>query len=99
MRALGLLGEIQLDAGDGPAAAATLGTALAAFERLESRVTPARADTLVALGRARLALGDRAGALVALEQAVDFWRGFDPAGPGASQAAQWLARAHDTPVR
>jgi len=93
MRARALIGELDLDGGDAAAAATSFDVALREFERLESRVTPARADVLVGLGRARLDRGDAPGAVAVLEQASAFWREFDSRSPAAARAAEWLARA------
>ena len=93
MRARVVIGEVQLDAGDAQAATASFEAALRDFERLEVRVTPARADALIGLGRARLAVGDAAGAVRAFEPASAFWREFDRDSPAAAQAGEWLGRA------
>ena len=97
MRAWAQIGLVQLDQGVPAQAIASFDRALNAFERLETRVTPARADALVGLGRAHLALGDAVKALPPLAQADQFWRGFDPASPAATTAAEWLARARAGP--
>ena len=97
MRAWAQIGLVRLDQGAPAQAIASFEQALAAFERLETRVTPARADALVGLGRAHLALGDAVKALPPLAQADQFWRGFDPASPAATTAADWLARARAGP--
>ncbi len=93
MRAWAQIGLVQLDQGVPAAAIVSFERALKEFERLESRVTPARADALVGLGRAQLAQGQAGQALAPLEQAAQFWRGFDPASRSASEASDWLARA------
>ena len=93
MRAWAQIGLAQLDQGEPAAAIVSFERALKEFERLESRVTPARADALAGLGRARLAQGDAAQAVPLLEQAEQFWRGFDPASHSATEAGDWLARA------
>jgi eukaryotic-like serine/threonine-protein kinase len=92
MRAWAQIGLVQLDQRAPVDAIVSFERALKEFERLESRVTPARADTLVGLGRARLAQGQAGQALAPLEQAEQFWRGFDPASRSASEASDWLAR-------
>ena len=97
MRAWAQIGLMQLDQGVPAQAIASFDRALNAFERLETKVTPARADALVGLGRAHLALGDAVKALPPLVQADQFWRGFDPASPAATTAAEWLARARAGP--
>ena len=88
------IGLVRLDQGDAAPAAAVLEQALREFERLESRVTPARADALVGLGRARLAQGRVANALPPLETAHAFWRDFDPDNRWAGEAALWLGRCY-----
>jgi eukaryotic-like serine/threonine-protein kinase len=93
MRAWAQIGLVQLDQRAPAEAIVSFERALKEFERLETRVTPARADALVGLGRAHLALGDAARAQAALEQADSFWRGFDPASRSGAEAADWLARA------
>jgi Tfp pilus assembly protein PilF len=93
MRARAQIGLVQLDQGAAAQAILSLEAALAEFERLETRVTPARAEALAGLGRAHLAQGDPAKALPLLEQADRFWRGFDPASRAATAAAEGLARA------
>ena len=93
MRAWAQIGLVQLEQGAAAEAIVSFERALKEFERLETRVTPARADALVGLGRAHLAQGDAASARAALEQADSFWRGFDPASRSGAEAAEWLARA------
>ena len=93
MHAWAQIGSVQLDQGTPGQAIASFERALKEFERLEVRVTPARADALVGLGRAHLAQGGAARAVPPLEQAVAFWRGFDPSSRSATAAADWLARA------
>ena len=93
MRAWVQIGLVQLDQGAPAHAIVSFERALKEFERLEARVTPARADALVGLGRAHLAQGHPALALPLLEQADLFWRGFDPASRSATTTADWLARA------
>jgi hypothetical protein len=93
MRAWAQIGFVQLDQDVPAAAIVSLERALKEFERLETKVTPARADALVGLGRAHLAQGDPVRALPPLEQAELFWRGFDGANRSAATASDWLARA------
>ena len=93
MRAWAQIGLVQLDQRAPAEAIVSFERALKEFERLETRVTPARADALVGLGRAHLAQGDAASAQAALEQADSFWRGFDPSSRFGAEAAEWLARA------
>lgn len=93
MRAWAQIGLVQLDQGAPAHAMASFEHALKEFERLEARLTPARADALVGLGRALLAQGDAAKALPPLQQANLFWRDFDPASRSATVAGDWLTRA------
>jgi hypothetical protein len=93
MRAWAQIGFVQLDQGAPAEAVVSFEGALKEFERLEAKVTPARADALVGLGRAHLAQREPAKAVPLLEQADLFWRGFDPASRSAADASQWLARA------
>ena len=93
MRALTEIGLVQLEMGDAGAAAVTLEQALKEFERLESRITPARADALVGLGRALIAQGRAADALPPLEEAAAFWHAFDPHSRWAGEAASALELA------
>lgn len=67
--------------------------ALALFAQHQVHVTPLRADVLVGLGRAQLALGERDAALDNLEQADRFWREFDPKSRWGGKAALWIGRA------
>ena len=78
MRALAEIGLVRLDMDETASAAAALEQSLEEFERLESLVTPARADALIGLGRARLAQGRAADALPPLEAAHQFWRDVRP---------------------
>jgi eukaryotic-like serine/threonine-protein kinase len=93
MRAWAQIGLVQLDQGAPAEAVASFERALKEFERLETKVTPARANALVGLGRAHLAQGAPAQAVALFEQAEQFWRAFDPANPLAASARDWLARA------
>ncbi len=97
MHAWAQVGWVQLEQGAADKAMASFERAIKEFERLETKVTPARADALLGLGRAHLAQGEAAKALALLEQADTFWRGFDPANPAAQAAAQELARAQAAP--
>jgi serine/threonine-protein kinase len=94
MRALAEIGLLRLDQGDLVQAGEALEQALKEFERLESRITPARADALVGLGRVRLAQGRAAHALPSLEMADAFWRDFDPDNRWAGETALWLGRCY-----
>ena len=93
MRALVEIGLVRLQLNDAAAATATLEQALREFDRLESRVTPARADALLGLGRALLAQGKVADALPPLEKAAAFWRDFDPDSRWTGEAAAALKAA------
>jgi len=93
MRALGESGQALLALGQHERAAETLERALAEFTRLEAQVTPARAETLEALGRGRLAQNRAADALKSLNAASEFWRGFDPGNAAAAGAATARQRA------
>lgn len=93
MRAWAQIGLVQLDQRTPADAIASFERALEEFERLETKVTPARADALAGLGRAHLAQGEPAKALPPLEQAAQFWRGFAPASASAAAASETLARA------
>jgi eukaryotic-like serine/threonine-protein kinase len=93
MRAWAQIGFVQLDRGAPTEAILSFERSLKEFERLESRVSPERADALAGLGRAHLAHGEPAKALPPLQQAEQFWRAFDPASPSAAVVGEWLARA------
>lgn len=86
------LGHLHL--GQAADAARAFEQALPLFERLQPRTTPARADALIGLGRARMALGAPADAAPPLEGAHRFWNAFDPANPSAADAALWLSRCY-----
>jgi eukaryotic-like serine/threonine-protein kinase len=92
MRAWAQIGFVQLDQGAPAEAIASFERAIKEFERLETKITPARADALVGLGRAHLAQDEPTKALPLFEQAEQFWRTFDPANPLAASARDWLAR-------
>jgi serine/threonine-protein kinase len=93
MRALAESGQDLLALGQHERAAETLERALAEFTRLEAQVTPARAETLEALGRTLLAQHRAADALKHLQAAHEFWLGFDPGSAAAAGAAATLQRA------
>ena len=99
MRAWAQIGWLQLGQDQAVQAVASFERSLAAFEQLEIRATPARADALLGLGRAHLVQGDAAKGLPLLEQADAFWRGFDPTSRDAGVAAEVLAGARNTPRR
>jgi tetratricopeptide (TPR) repeat protein len=99
MRAWAQIGLVQLDQGVPAQAIVSFERALKEFERLETSVTPSRADALVGLGRAHMARGDAAKALPLFGQADQFWRAFDPSNQFATEAADWLARARGGAAR
>lgn len=90
MRVLGELGRAQVDMGRYAVAEASLRRAVALFEGLELRRSPAQAEAQMALGRALLAGGQPAEGLALLERADRFWLDFDPENRGAGEAALWL---------
>lgn len=94
MRALAEIGLVHLDSDETALAAAALEQSLREFERLEALVTPARADVLIGLGRARLAQGRAADALPPLEAAHQFWGEFAPDNRWAGEAALWLGQCY-----
>jgi tetratricopeptide (TPR) repeat protein len=61
--------------------------AVATFRRVQGPATPARADALVALGRAQRALGQEPAAHASFEEALAFWRAFAPESRWAKEAA------------
>ena len=93
MRVQAQIAWAQLDQGAAAQAIVSFERALVEFDRLEARITPARADALRGLAQARLAQGDAAQGLAALEQAHQFWHGFDPTNPAAVRVAAERARA------
>lgn len=58
------------------------------------RMSPARADLLLAQGRLRLARGDVAAAVDPLERAGRYWRGRDENSRWAGEADAWLAASY-----
>jgi tetratricopeptide (TPR) repeat protein len=78
--------------GDAAAALPELERALALHQAQIDRITPARSDVLIGLGRARLQLRQAGEALAPLQQADAFWRDFDPDNRWAGEAAYWYAR-------
>jgi tetratricopeptide (TPR) repeat protein len=91
-QALTELALTHLALGDAARAAPLANDALAIFTEAQGPVTPARADALVALGRAYLALGRDDQARPLLEQAHGFWRGFAPDSRWARESGAWLRR-------
>jgi tetratricopeptide (TPR) repeat protein len=84
------IGLNQLGLGEPQRALASLEEARRLEAGFTPAVTPLRADILVGLGRARLALGDATAALEVLQQADDFWLEFDARNRWAGEAAYWL---------
>jgi tetratricopeptide (TPR) repeat protein len=92
-RALAALGSAQLEGGSAGDARPTLEEAAAFYARQHRMGSPARAEVLVKLARAQLALDQAKEALTASEDATRFWRAFDPANREAGIAHLWHARA------
>lgn len=84
---------VWLELGRWPKALTAAREADALYDGLQVLPNPTRAEIDVAIGRARLGLGDAAQALPVLQRAVTYWQGFDPANPSAAEAARWLAVA------
>jgi serine/threonine-protein kinase len=78
--------------GDAAAALPELERALALHREQIDRITPARSDVLIGLGRARLQLRQAGDALAPLQQADAYWREFDADSRWAGEAAYWYAR-------
>ena len=93
-RVLTGLGLAQLELGSLNDATESLGQARALFRSEQQRITPHHADALVGLGRVHMALGDPDTAVGLLEQADDFWRGFDAQSRWAGEAALRLGRCY-----
>jgi tetratricopeptide (TPR) repeat protein len=93
MRAWAQIGLVQLDEGATAEALVSFERADKEFERLETKVTPARADAWLGVARAHAARGDAVNAVTALERTHDFWRTFDPSSASAAVVARELARA------
>ncbi len=92
-RALMEIGSNQVELGQHDRAEETLQRSIALYLELQPlRVTPDRADALVALGRAQLASGRPGEARVPLAAADAFWQGYDASSHWAVDAAQWLDR-------
>jgi serine/threonine-protein kinase len=85
-------GLLSLARGRHAEAATLLAEGLATLDEMAIDGTPAKAEILVALGRAELELGKPADALPRFEAADRFWQTFDPGHPDAREAARWLAR-------
>ncbi len=63
------------------------------FETLHPNMSPDRADLLVSLARAQLALGRVEDAVASAGQAATFWRTFDARNRRTEIATLWHARA------
>ncbi|CAN5134273.1 hypothetical protein BH09PSE6_BH09PSE6_04760 [soil metagenome] len=81
-------GIAQVGAGKTGQALTTLAGAIESMKRREPVTSPDHAIALTALARARLAEGDRAGAVAASREAATFWSGFDASTAAARQARQ-----------
>jgi eukaryotic-like serine/threonine-protein kinase len=88
------LGITQVELGEHGSALATFERAASLYERLQLLSSPAKADVLIGLGRARLAAGRAEEALPVLSEADAFWRGFDAENRWAGEAALWLGRCY-----
>ncbi len=93
--ALADVGMAQLDLGEHRLALETLEQAATLYSRLQLQPSPAHADVLVGLGRARLGIGRAGDALPALAEADAFWRSFDEDNRWAGEAALWLGRCYE----
>jgi tetratricopeptide (TPR) repeat protein len=91
--ALALLGNVRLNGGDARNALEPLQNARSLYAETEIGISPDHAETLVALGRAQLALGDMNAAAQSLAMADKFWQAFDPANRHAGLAKLYLAQA------
>jgi len=91
--ALAVLGTVRLDGGDARNALKPLQDARSLYTQAEVGVSPDHAETLVALGRAELALGDADGAVKSLTAADTSWQAFDPGNRRAGLAKLYLAHA------
>jgi serine/threonine-protein kinase len=90
---LAALGEAQIEAGLAPDALETLTRAKELFEKLQPAMSPDRADLLVNVARAQVAVGRSTEAVSSAGQAVTFWRSFDSANRSTGIALLWHARA------
>jgi serine/threonine-protein kinase len=91
--ALAALGEAQIETGLAPDAFGTLTRARELFEPLQPAMSPDRADLLVNLARAQIAIGRPEEAVASAGQAAAFWRAFDAANRNTGIALVWYARA------
>src|SRR5688572_26909127 len=101
MRILGEIGLAHLERGEPREAVRSLELALSLSRREQTDASAERADILVGLGRANLALAKPAAACPLLAEATTFWRALQPGHPDAKAAAQWLTHCNEiapTPV-
>jgi tetratricopeptide (TPR) repeat protein len=89
------LGGERYAAGDLEKASAALEAALRIFVERQKRATPGRADALGRLAQVRIAQHRSGDARRLLEEANNFWRGFDPESPWARDTARLLASQGD----
>ena len=92
-RGLAALGFARLEAGQASAALQVLPEAVALFRQTQLGISPEHADTLVALGRTHLQLGDAGAAAPLLAAADASWLAFAPAHRHAGLAKLYLAQA------
>ena len=88
------IGITRLETSDYDEAVRSLNEARALLEEVQKEKTPARADALVGLGRAKMGQGRLAEALPLLEAADRFWHEFDAENRWAGEAALWLGRCY-----
>ena len=94
MNLMAELGAIQVELGRHREATETLERSLALFDALQTHPSPRRADAMLALGRARLGLGNRNEAVALFEAADSFWTGFEADPRWAGEAALWRGIAY-----
>src|SRR6266850_3520070 len=85
--------NVRLNGGDARNALEPLQNARSLYAETEIRISTDHAETLVALGRAQLALGDMNAAAQSLAMADKFWQAFDPGNRHAGLAKLYLAQA------
>ena len=86
------LNEIAIDRTN--EATANFAKAVAMLDELGIERSPDRADAVLGLGRAHLALGEADLARPLLEEAESYWRELNPTGRWAGESALWLGRAY-----
>jgi len=91
--ALAALGDVQVEQGLAVEGFDTLMRAMALFARSQPNQSPDRADLLVSLSRAQIAMGRVDDAVASAEQASAFWQSFASAGRSSGVASLWHARA------